>query len=533
MFDKELPVYNAGERCGPPSRAYVEVTSSEIEANARKKNLLWILLRLHAAENQTISGWTGFNISVRNEVEVSKDNIGYLPTIDAPATNMSTVFEVLCQSLKIKESLKLNTIVVVFDQALYAKAMEIKWKHNEHFGDIILRMGAFHTICTLLGIIGKRFQDTGLRALRVESQVIAEGSVSGVLEGRRYNRAVRLHKLLYEALMRQVWSGFRKWIAEKHSEKTSLVDDMFVSLQSLRVNVCEAEFQRKFHDNSFLEVTELFERYMFFLRSENGKLSEFWVSYLDLVNILLAMIRASREGDWDLHLSSIRNLKPWCFAYDNINYARYLSSYLSEMSHLEEENPEVLTYLKSGGFAVQIGKDNPFGKIPVDQACEETVNKDTQTPGGTKGFSLKPKAVNKYYLIAEYRSIFMRNLKEMLHLSKSSSHHNDLQKGRIARDEADIQSLLSTLEGWVNPFLGQGQDLICLSTGKMATEDVAHDLLQAKDLGERAYRSFSKERLEANPPKVRFHDTMSKTKLKTFSHMNKKVELRKGTTKEI
>ena len=43
------------------------------------------------------------------EVEVSKDNIGYLPTIDTPATNMSTVFEVLSQSLKIKGSLKLNS----------------------------------------------------------------------------------------------------------------------------------------------------------------------------------------------------------------------------------------------------------------------------------------------------------------------------------------------------------------------------------------------------------------------------------------
>ena len=60
-----------------------------------------------------------------------------------------------------------------------------------------------------------------------------------------------------------------------------------------------------------------------FLRCENGKLSEFWVSYLDLVDILLAMIRTSREGDWDLHLTSIRNLIPWCFALNNINYARY------------------------------------------------------------------------------------------------------------------------------------------------------------------------------------------------------------------
>ena len=69
----------------------------------------------------------------------------------------------------------------------------------------------------------------------------------------------------------------------------------------------------------------------------------------------------------------------------------------------------------------------------------------------------------------------------------------------------------------------------------MAIEDVARDL-QAKDLSERAYRKFSEERLEANPPKVEFHNTTSKAKLKklkTFSHMNKKVELRKGTAKEI
>lgn len=422
MTDSELPIYNAGERNGPPKRTYVEVTSSELEEIARKKTFLWVLVRLHAADHQHIGGWTGFNITVRNEVEVVKDNIGYLPTINAPATSMSTVFEVLSQSLKIKDSLKLSSIVAVFDQALYAKATEIKWKHSDHFKDLVLRMGVFHTTCTLLGVIGKRFQDAGLQDLCVESQVIADGSISGVLEGRRYNRAIRLHKLIYEALMRQAWSDFQNWIEnEKEKEEKSLVDDTFANLQNFCNSVCEAEFQKKLSETSFCKVTELFQKYLSFLRNKNGKLSEFWVSYLDLVDILLAMIRASREGNWELHLSSIRSFIPWCFAYDNLNYARYLSSYVSEMSHLEEEHPDVHTYLKSGGFAVQMGDDNPFGKIPVDQACEETVNKDTQTSGGTKGFSLKPKAVNKYYLIAEYRSIFMRNLKEMLHLDQSSS----------------------------------------------------------------------------------------------------------------
>ena len=84
----------------------------------------------------------------------------------------------------------------------------------------------------------------------------------------------------------------------------------------------------------------------------------------------------------------------------------------------------------------------------------------------------------------------------------------------------------------MNPFQSQGQNLICLSTGKVATEDVARDL-QAKFLGEIAYRKFSEEKLEANPPKVRFHDTMSKAKLKTFSHMNKSGAPKKEPPKRL
>lgn len=90
-----------------------------------------------------------YNILVRNDHEVVKDK-GYLPTINAPATNMSTVYQVLMKSLYIKDTLNLQGIVVVFDQALYAKATEIKWKHREQFKDLVLRMGVFHTICTFL-----------------------------------------------------------------------------------------------------------------------------------------------------------------------------------------------------------------------------------------------------------------------------------------------------------------------------------------------------------------------------------------------
>ena len=101
--------------------------------------------------------------------------------------------------------LELPNIVVVFDQALYAKATDILWKHSDLFKHVVSRMGVFHTICNLLRIIGKRFADAGLKDLCIESGVVAEGSVNGVLQGRMYNRAVRFHKFLFEALLHLAW----------------------------------------------------------------------------------------------------------------------------------------------------------------------------------------------------------------------------------------------------------------------------------------------------------------------------------------
>ena len=68
------------------------------------------------------------------------------------------------------------------DQALYAKACEVAWKHKDLYAEV-LKLGTFHTIFNLLSIIGKRFQDAGLRNICTESGTITEGSVSGILEG--------------------------------------------------------------------------------------------------------------------------------------------------------------------------------------------------------------------------------------------------------------------------------------------------------------------------------------------------------------
>ena len=155
--------------------------------------------------------------------------------------------------------------------------------------------------------------------------------------------------------------------------------------------------------------------------------------YVDMVEIFLGLAQASREGDWMMHLHFIEAMLPWCFAYDKQNYARYLSVYYGQMTQLQEKHPYVHSFMQHGGFSVQIGHHNTFGRIPVDQTIEETVNKDTQTAGGTKGFSLKPAAICKYYLTAEYRSMCIKQLRIMIQLQDKNTSLVDHQQSRIKK----------------------------------------------------------------------------------------------------
>lgn len=96
VLEEPLPIYNIGQRTGPPSRKVKEVDSNTIIKEARKKNFLFVLARLHyAAHKQKTSSSTGFNIKVHDKENIVDSNVGYLPTINSLATSMSTVNEIL------------------------------------------------------------------------------------------------------------------------------------------------------------------------------------------------------------------------------------------------------------------------------------------------------------------------------------------------------------------------------------------------------------------------------------------------------
>jgi hypothetical protein len=97
--------------------------------------------------------------------------------------------------------------------------LEIVWKNEEEFQRLVLRMGSFHLCCTFLAVLGKRFGDAGLKDILVESEVVACGSMNALLDGKHYNRAIRAHKLIMEAMLRLKWEYFLTWL-QKHDDLT-------------------------------------------------------------------------------------------------------------------------------------------------------------------------------------------------------------------------------------------------------------------------------------------------------------------------
>ena len=169
-------------------------------------------------------------------------------------------------------------------------------------------------------------------------------------------------------------------------------------------------------------------------------------------DILLGLIRTSGGANWQLHLFAIGEMFPWYFAYDRLNYAWYLPAYNPQMINLLIDHPQVYQNFSNGGDSVLLADDNPFGRIQVDQATYVTVNKDTQTVGGTTTYCQKGGVVKRYYLSAEHRSAFLGQLRDITQVNPSAIHHSELQKPRIDRDDWDVADVVELIDNWTNSF---------------------------------------------------------------------------------
>jgi hypothetical protein len=88
------------------------------------------------------------------------------------------------------------------------KAYPIIWNQPKRFEDHIIMIGTFHVVCAYFKMIGKKMEGTGLSDILLEASLIGSGSVTGVMTGKHYSRAMHCHKILLEALERLLFEEF-------------------------------------------------------------------------------------------------------------------------------------------------------------------------------------------------------------------------------------------------------------------------------------------------------------------------------------
>ena len=107
-----------------------------------------------------------------------------------------------------------------------------------------------------------------------------------------------------------------------------------------------------------------------------------------------------------------------------------------------------------------------------------------------------------------------------------------MDETRTINDEKAVQSVIETVQSMINPFDYDGDSLVSISDGVVASDVVAHDMKQMRFKGEDAALSFIKERIVVEKPDI--HSKI-KRDLKTFSSMSKKTKAKdsKGKLTEL
>ena len=172
------------------------------------KNMLWLLIRLHAVKtSQVVPGWSGF-VSLTGKVPPNLTTIEYYPIIQHPITEYKAVKECLSQAEKGTREVGQQYVITTFDLGVCMKAYPLVWSNPQRYSDHIIMIGTFHLTCAYLKMIGKKMAGTGLDDILLEADLISTGSLSSVLAGKNYARAINCHKTLLEALERLLFLRF-------------------------------------------------------------------------------------------------------------------------------------------------------------------------------------------------------------------------------------------------------------------------------------------------------------------------------------
>ena len=114
----------------------------------------------------------------------------------------------------------------------------------------------------------------------IESGIVSEGSIKGILSGKHYNRSVLCHKIMYEALQRLRFQAFLDSRTEDDQEDISLF------IESMSSSFPQDTFLSDSIESP--KMQEIIQSYELFINDMSGKSRKFsfWSMYIKMAGNL-------------------------------------------------------------------------------------------------------------------------------------------------------------------------------------------------------------------------------------------------------
>ena len=168
------------------------VLSTNLQLYSEIDNI-WMMS--HALELPDVPMWVGFNSQI-DDSNSPQQFISYLTPINSSPTNTAIVLETMHQSKKIAEDLSQRCMQVTYHLAVAKLAFQIQATEKPTFDNLFIHVGPFHMMMGYFKAIGKVISDCGLTNVMVDSNLLANGSLNGFLNGKHFHRCKRLHPLM-------------------------------------------------------------------------------------------------------------------------------------------------------------------------------------------------------------------------------------------------------------------------------------------------------------------------------------------------
>ena len=301
----------------------------------------------------------------------------YLPFIRAPPTDLTTIDTILLRLVQIAENLDQSHILVTADCVIYRKAQQILWNKPVLLDEkVTMRLGGMLLNMAYIASIWKLYGNGGLLSMLVDSDVYVPATTRLMLEGKQVSRRNRGMKVMLDALYR-LQKRFWAWMQQRDQTdlRRNYMDKLVRHIQQAFASGDQesARLLSKQLESEHIATLQALQREFTAAGRMQSATFAYWETFMQGVGTLLRLLRAERDGLFELHLIAVCETIPWCRAAYRGNNVRYLHGYLNDMVTLQQKQPKFYQYLRDGGFVVPLSSRR-LNAVANDQVLEQTKN---------------------------------------------------------------------------------------------------------------------------------------------------------------